>query len=135
TIVKDTVKKLTDEDMSEIYQVAEPLKVKVEQIDTGRVKQLRIQGITQSVMQVLSIANSILDRISAEEGRKREAMLLAKNVKWMFLNETGDFEAYDDEICGIIEQARNSGNPQVDFKIEGGTYRIDFKRMIEMDRR
>nr|XP_006815427.1 PREDICTED: uncharacterized protein LOC100375213 [Saccoglossus kowalevskii] len=55
TIAKDTVNKLTDEDMSEIYQVAEPLKVKVQQIDTGRVKQLRIQGITQSVMQVLNV--------------------------------------------------------------------------------
>ncbi|XP_006822617.2 protein mono-ADP-ribosyltransferase PARP14-like [Saccoglossus kowalevskii] len=133
TIVKETVKKLTDEHMSEIYQVAEPLKVKVEQIDTGRVKQLRIQGITQSVMQVQSIANSILDRISAEVGTKREATLFAKNVRWMFLNERGNFKAYDDETCRIIEQARNSGNPQVDIKIERRTYRIDFKQMIEVD--
>uniref|UniRef100_A0ABM0M7L7 Poly [ADP-ribose] polymerase n=1 Tax=Saccoglossus kowalevskii TaxID=10224 RepID=A0ABM0M7L7_SACKO len=133
TIVKDTVKRLTNEDMAEIYMVAEPLQVKVELVSTGRVGHLRIQGITQSVMEVQSAVNVILDRISAEEGRKRERMLLAKNVRWLFRNWIGDFEEYDDEICGMIEQARNSGNSQVDFKMEGGTYRIVFSEMIEKD--
>ncbi|XP_077865003.1 protein mono-ADP-ribosyltransferase PARP14-like [Saccoglossus kowalevskii] len=133
TITKETVKKLTNEDMSEINKVAEPLEVNVQKINTGRVERLAIQGVSQSVMHVHNFVNVILDRISAEEGRKREAMLLAKNVTWKFHTNSGDFEAYEDEICGIIEQARHSGNPHVDFEIERRTYRIIFKEMIEVD--
>ncbi|XP_070539478.1 uncharacterized protein [Ptychodera flava] len=107
-------------------------KVKVEMVNTGSVSRLRIQGGPQDVMTVHKEVNVLLERIHDEERHESEAKLLAKTVKWLFLNENEELEEYDLLTTGIIEKAyQEDKTGSVLFNIEGGRYKIDFKQMKE----
>ncbi|XP_070541078.1 protein mono-ADP-ribosyltransferase PARP14-like isoform X2 [Ptychodera flava] len=132
-VSKENVGKISDEELYQVKITAERLEVKVDKIPTGSVTHLRLQGRVQTVFKVQEEINKILDRIAEEERRKNEARLLAKNVKWMYLSDGEQFDEYDDEIIGIIEQARVENRRDVEFEIQDGKYRIDFRTMKEID--
>ncbi|XP_070539489.1 protein mono-ADP-ribosyltransferase PARP14-like [Ptychodera flava] len=147
-VSKENVGKISDEELYLVMISAERLEVrlyfhsvaditfilvKVNKIPTGSVTHLRLQGRVQRVFKVQEEINKILDRIAEEERRKNEARLLAKNVKWMYLSDEEQYDDYDDEIIGIIEQARVENRKDVEFEIQGGKYHIDFGTMKEID--
>ncbi|XP_077991496.1 uncharacterized protein LOC144445727 [Glandiceps talaboti] len=132
-IDKEGISKLSAEDWSHLQENALKLHVKLQKIDTGSVIRLRLQGTPQSVMTVQREVNALLDRISEEERRISEAKMLARNVKWLYLNDEETYEEYEDEVMGLIEKAHLDDKRSVTVDIEGGKYMIDFTTMTEMD--
>ncbi|XP_077991160.1 protein mono-ADP-ribosyltransferase PARP14-like isoform X2 [Glandiceps talaboti] len=132
-IDKESVGKVSDEEVADLAMRAERLHVKLDKVDTGSVARLRLQGAPQSVMKVQKEVDTLLDRISEEERRISEAKMLARNVKWLYLNDQETYEEYEDEVMGLIEKAYLEDKKAITVIIEGGNYKIDFTNMTEMD--
>ncbi|XP_070551822.1 protein mono-ADP-ribosyltransferase PARP14-like [Ptychodera flava] len=130
-IDKPSVKSLTRRQIEEIEQFSKGCNVDFKRIITGRVHHLKLHGMPRDIIKVSSMINDILDKIEKEEQSHREAEILAKNVKWCF-KDGENYEEYERQISTLIEQACHKRQPEVEFEIHGGRYKIIFKRMVEI---
>ncbi|XP_077985210.1 protein mono-ADP-ribosyltransferase PARP14-like [Glandiceps talaboti] len=128
----DKVSKLTNGDFQSIQRKAALLQVKVQKVDTGRVCRLRLEGSAEGVMKVHDDVLKLFRRLQEEEQERSEAILLAKNVTWLYWSHD-QFEAYEDELTGYIEQAYKQNKPDVFLEVDGKSYQICFHKMQEQD--
>ncbi|XP_077985628.1 protein mono-ADP-ribosyltransferase PARP14-like isoform X2 [Glandiceps talaboti] len=128
-VEKEAVSKVMDEDLAELLTYADSLQVEIIK-DTPT--KIRLRGSIHDVLQVQDKLNKLLDAIDVKIRMLETQLTLAKNVNWKYEYD-GKFESYDDDITGLIEMAFDKKQSSVDFEINGGGYRVDFKKMTEID--
>ncbi|XP_077979618.1 protein mono-ADP-ribosyltransferase PARP14-like [Glandiceps talaboti] len=120
-------------DLNRIQDNARQFQVMVEMQSSAYVPRLKLQGMTQDVVRVQNDIQDMLDEIHAEERDLEDKKRLTESVKWVYLDESGAYDDFPDDIMGEIEQAHLSGLRDVTVNIEGASYKIDFSTMTEED--
>ncbi|XP_070569580.1 protein mono-ADP-ribosyltransferase PARP14-like [Ptychodera flava] len=116
-IEKPFVKKLNDEDLARIREVAIQQEVECElQGESPSIpSKIILRGLGQDVLRALTEINKILDDVATKIHNEERQKLLAHNVSWMFY-EDGTFEGYDERVSGIIEWPMKTENRLLNFK-------------------
>ena len=105
-------------------------------IETGTdLNYIQLKGDRTDVADLKSDIQEILRQITSVESTKREAKLLQAKVKWQWLNDTDDYEDYDELPNYYIEEAYQfDKNKKFTYTAEDGTYeKFDFLKMEAMD--
>ncbi|XP_077979721.1 protein mono-ADP-ribosyltransferase PARP14-like [Glandiceps talaboti] len=120
-------------DLNCIQDNARHCQVEVEMQSSAYVPRLKLQGRTQDVVRVQNDIQDMLDEIHAVERDLEDKKRLTESVKWVYLDESGAYEDFPDDIMGEIEQAHSSGLRDVTVNIVDESYKIDFSTMTEED--
>ena len=108
-----TNEKVSDELLSKLsVKQRDELAIKAQQkhvqiiIETGAdLNYIQLKGDRTDVADLKSDIQEILRQINSVESTKREAKLLQAKVKWQWLNDTDDYEDYDELPNYYIEEA------------------------------
>ena len=92
-------------------------------IETGAdLNYIQLKGDCTDVADLKSDIQEILRQITSYESTKREAKLLQAKVKWQWLNDTNDYEDYDELPNYYIETAyQHDKTKQFTYTTEDGT--------------
>ena len=90
---------------------------------------IQLKGDRTDVADLKFDIQEIIRQISSVESTKREAGLLQAKVKWQWLNDTGDYEDYDELANYHIENAYQQGIMQFTYTSEGVYEVFDFLNM------
>ena len=105
-------------------------------IETGTdLNYIQLKGDCTDVADLKSDIQEILRQITSAESIKREAKLLQAKVKWQWLNDTNDYEDYDELPNYYIEKAyQNDKNKKFTYTSEEGMPEtFNFLKMVAND--
>ncbi|XP_077997138.1 protein mono-ADP-ribosyltransferase PARP14-like isoform X2 [Glandiceps talaboti] len=130
---QELVNQMSSDDFKYIESYAYQRQTEVKLVKTSTPCTITIKGSYLDVVNVQHKVTDILNHITLRIADEKMQKALAQNVKWLFEEEDGSFEAYDEDISGRIEMAYQDKRPTVDFELDGGKYRIDLGRNVEID--
>ena len=129
-VINELVCKLSLKQRDDLMRKAKQKHVRIV-IETGAdVNFIKLKGDRTDVADLKSDIQEILRQITS-----REAKLLQAKVKWQWLNDTDDYEDYDELPNYYIEEAYQlDKNKKFTYTAEDGTHeRFDFLKMEAMD--
>lgn len=134
-IVDRVISKLTSSQQADIEQKAKNKNVNVT-IKLGRVQNyIQLKGDLRDVVELKPEIHAILNKISSEEKKQKEILLVQAKVRWQWENPSDDIEDYDLEANYAIEQAYQSDKTKlyVYQNAQGLREEFDFQKMKAKD--
>ena len=102
-------------------------------IETGaNLSYIQLKGDRTDVADLKFDIQEIIHQISSVESTKREAGMLQAKVKWQWLNDTSDYEDYDELPNYYIEKAYKQGIKHFTYTSESRSEKFNFL-MMEAD--